>query len=381
MLCKGQIAKCVAMNGLSQRNIFTFANISYHRIIIDKRNTKSVSCVQMKKTIGVALIGAGRMGLTHAQTLGNIAAAKAIVVADANLEAAKNGQHLARAQSASEDIEAAMNHPDVEAVMIVTPTNTHASLIQMAAKAGKAIWCEKPIALTIEETKATLEVVQQAGVACQIGFQRRFDPGYVAAKRLIEDGKLGKLETFRSLGRDTYLPNPDHIRPGGGTFLDMTVHDFDLARFLIGEVVEISAWGAVLAHEMFEKAEDCDTAVCMLRFENGVLGVVESARHSNWGYDIRTEVAGSEGKVVVEAPHKTPIQHFTGFQNHTDVYINFPDRFADAYRLQMEAFFDSLLSGSTPSPSPKDALETLRICLAAKQSWQQGKPIKIQDVQ
>ncbi len=333
----------------------------------------------MKKSIGVAFIGAGRMGLTHAQTLGNIASAKAIVVADANLEAAQRGQHLARAESASADIEAAMNHPDVEAVMIVTPTDTHAKLIQMAAKAGKAIWCEKPIALTLEETKATLEIVQKAGVPCQIGFQRRFDPGYVHAKHLIEDGKLGKLETFRSLGRDTYLPNQANIRPGGGTFLDMTVHDFDLARFLIGEVLEVSAWGTVLAHEMFAQEEDCDTAVCMLRFENGVLGVVESARHSNWGYDIRTEVAGSEGKVVVEAPHKTPMQHFTGFQKHTDVYLNFPDRFADAYRLQMEAFFASLLSGTTPSPSPLDALETLKICLAAKQSWQQGKPIKVQE--
>lgn len=335
----------------------------------------------MKKTIGVALIGAGRMGLTHAQTLGNIGSAKAIVVADANLEAAQHGQHLARAERTSQDIEAAMNDSDVDAVMIVTPTNTHAALIQMAAKAGKAIWCEKPIALSIEETKATLEFVQKAGVACQIGFQRRFDPGYVAAKRLIEDGKLGKLETFRSLGRDTYLPNPDHIRPGGGTFLDMTVHDFDLARFLIGEVLEVSAWGTVLAHEMFAEAEDCDTAVCMLRFENGVLGVVESARHSNWGYDIRTEVAGAEGKVVIEAPHKTPMQHFTNFKQHTDVFLNFPDRFADAYRLQMEAFFDALVNGTTPSPGPKDALETLRICLAAKQSWQQGKPIKVQDVE
>ncbi len=333
----------------------------------------------MKSSIGVAFIGAGRMGLTHAQTLGNIAAARVLVVADANLEAAERGKILARAERATADIEAAINHPEVEAVMIVTPTDTHANLIQMAAKAGKAIWCEKPIALTLEETQTTLEIVEKAGVPCQIGFQRRFDPGYMRAKELIETGKLGKLESFRSLGRDTYLPNPAGIRPGGGTFLDMTVHDFDLARFLIGEVVEVSAWGAVLAHEMFAENDDCDTAVCMLRFANGVLGVVESARHSNWGYDIRTEVAGSEGKVVIEAPHKTPLQHFTGFQNHTDVYINFPDRFADAYRQQMEAFFAALQNNSTPSPGPKDALETLRICLAAKQSWQQGKPIKVQE--
>ncbi len=330
-------------------------------------------------SIGVAFIGAGRMGLTHAQTLGNIAGVKAIVVADPNLEAAKRGQNLARAERASTDIEAAIHDPAVEAVMIVTPTDTHAKLIQMAAKAGKAIWCEKPIALTLAETQATLEIVKAAGVPCQIGFQRRFDPGYIKAKQLIEDGKLGKLETFRSLGRDTYLPNPAAIAPGGGTFLDMTVHDFDLARFLIGEVLEVSAWGTVLAHEMFSDAQDCDTAVCMLRFANGVLGVVESARHSNWGYDIRTEVAGAEGKVVIEAPYKTPLQHFTGFQNQTDVYINFPDRFADAYRIQMEAFFAALNSGTTPSPSPDDALETLKICLAAKQSWQQGKPIKVQE--
>jgi myo-inositol 2-dehydrogenase/D-chiro-inositol 1-dehydrogenase len=335
----------------------------------------------MKDGVGVAFIGAGRMGLSHARTLGNIRAARVVVVADPNLEAAERGHSLARAERATADIDAAIRDPAVDAVMIVTPTNTHAGLIQQAAKAGKAIWCEKPIALSLAETQKTLEIVEQAGVPCQIGFQRRYDPGYVQAKRLIVEGKLGKIESFRALGRDTYLPTPESLPPSGGTFLDMTVHDFDLARFLVGEVEEVSAWGAVLAHQMFADANDCDTAVCMLRFENGVLGVVESARHSNWGYDIRTEVAGSEGKVVVEAPPKTPIQHFTGFQNHTDVYINFPDRFEQAYRNQMEAFFEALLQGKTPTPGPRDALETLRICLAAKQSWQQGKPVKVKEVQ
>lgn len=334
----------------------------------------------MKDSVGVAFIGAGRMGLSHARTLGGISSARPVVVADYNLEAAQRGQALCRAETATSDIDAAINAPEVEAVMIVTPTNTHAGLIQQAAKAGKAIWCEKPIALTLTETQKTLEIVEQAGVPCQIGFQRRYDPGYIQAKQLILGGKLGKIESFRALGRDTYLPTPQSLPPSGGTFLDMTVHDFDLARFLVGEVEEVSAWGAVLAHPMFADADDCDTAVCMLRFDNGVLGVVESARHSNWGYDIRTEVAGSEGKVVVEAPPKTPIQHFTGFQNHTDVYINFPDRFEQAYRNQMEAFFEALLQGKTPTPGPRDALQTLRICLAAKQSWQQGKPVKVKEV-
>ncbi len=334
-----------------------------------------------KNSVGVAFIGAGRMGLSHARTLGGISSARVIVVADPFLEAAERGKALCGAERAMSDIEAAINLPEVEAVMIVTPTDTHAPLIQMAAKAGKAIWSEKPIALTLEDTQKTVDVIKQAGVACQIGFQRRFDPGYMQAKKLIDEGKLGKLESFRALGRDTYLPaNPASLRPSGGTFLDMTVHDFDLARFLIGEVEEISAWGAVLAHEMFAEADDCDTAVCMLRFENGVLGVVESARHSNWGYDIRTEVAGAEGKVVIEANNKTPLQHFTGFQKHTDVYENFPDRFEQAYRNEMQAFFDDLLAGRVPSPGPEDALETLRLCLAAKKSWQEGRPIKVKEV-
>ncbi|MDX2005501.1 MAG: inositol 2-dehydrogenase [Meiothermus sp.] len=334
----------------------------------------------MRETVGVAFIGAGRMGLSHARTLGGIPAARVVVVADPDLEAARRGQALCGAETATSDIDAAIGAPGVEAVMIVTPTNTHAALIQKAARAGKAVWCEKPIALTLAETQQTLEVVEAAGVPCQIGFQRRYDPGYAQARRLIEEGKLGKLEAFRALSRDTYLPSPQSLPPSGGTFLDMSVHDFDLARFLVGEVEEVSAWGAVLAHPMFADADDCDTAVCMLRFESGVLGVVEAARHSNWGYDIRTEVAGSEGKVVIEAPPKTPLQHFTGFQNHTDVYLNFPDRFEQAYRSQMEAFFDALLQGKTPTPGPRDALETLRICLAAKQSWKQGRPVKVREV-
>ncbi len=334
----------------------------------------------MKNSVGVAFIGAGRMGLWHAKTIGSISAAQVVVVADQNPEAAEQGKKLARAEYSTTDIEAAMNAPGVEAVMIVTPTNTHAELIQMAARAGKAIWCEKPIALTLSETKKTLDVVKAAAVPCQLGFQRRFDPGYVQAKKLIDEGKLGRLESFRALGRDTYLPNPENIGPSGGTFLDMTVHDFDLARFLIGEVEEVSAWGAVLAHDMFSDNNDCDTAVCMLRFKNGVLGVVESARHSNWGYDIRTEVAGAIGKVVVEASNKTPLQHYTNFTNHTDVYENFPDRFADAYRNEMTEFFDALLNSRVPSPGPDDALETLRLCLAAKKSWQEGRPVKVADV-
>ena len=334
----------------------------------------------MTNTINVAFIGAGRMGLTHIKNLAGISSVRVVAVADLNLAAAENAKTLARAEFATTDFEVVMNRADVDAVVIVTPTDTHASLIQMAARAGKAIWCEKPIALTIQETLETLHVVNAAKVPCQIGFMRRFDPGYVQAKRLIEDGSLGKIESFRALGRDTYLPNPAYIRPSGGMFLDMSVHDFDLARFLIGEVEEVSAWGEVLVDQMFTDAEDCDTSVCMLRFQSGVLGVVENARHSNWGYDIRTEVAGSKGKVVIEGAHKTPITHFTDARGITDVFDCFPDRFEQAYKLQLEAFFTALQTGTTPNPGPQEALETLRLALAARQSWREKRSVKVSEV-
>ncbi len=330
--------------------------------------------------INVAFIGAGRMGLTHIKNLAGISSVRVVVVADVNLEAAEHAKTLARAEVATTDFAAAIECPDVDAVVIVTPTNTHANLIQMAAKAGKAIWCEKPIALTIAETLETINIVNAANVPCQIGFMRRFDPGYVNAKRLIEDGSLGKIESFRALGRDTYLPNPAYIRPSGGMFLDMSVHDLDLARFLIGEVEEVSAWGAVLVDEMFNEADDCDTSVCMLRFENGVLGVVENARHSNWGYDIRTEVAGSLGKVVIEGANKTPITHYTNSESRADVFDCFPDRFEAAYKLQLEAFFESLQNGTPPNPGVDEALATLRLALAARTSWREKRPVKVSEV-
>ncbi len=334
----------------------------------------------MKDTIGVALIGAGRMGLTHARTIAGLSSARVLVVADAVPGAAERGRAACRAERAVTDFMEAINAPGVDAVVIVTTTDTHAHLIQKAARAGKAVWCEKPIALTLADTRETIAVLEETGVPCQIGFMRRFDPGYARAKEMIEHGELGALETFRALGRDTYLPNPSFLAGSGGTFLDMSVHDFDLARFLIGEVEEVSAWGAVRIDQMFADADDVDTTVCMLRFSNGVLGVVENSRKSNWGYDIRTEIAGSRSKVVIEAGRKTPIQTFTNFSVQNDVFELFPDRFEQAYRLQLEAFFEALLKGKKPSPGPQDALETLRLSLAARQSWREGRPVNVKEV-
>ena len=268
----------------------------------------------------------------------------------------------------------------MDAVVIVTPTDTHARLIGVAANAGKAVFSEKPIALDLAETQRVVRLVQERNVPVQLGFMRRYDPGYAKAKAKIEGGELGKLETFRALSRDTYPPSLEFLLGSGGLFLDMSVHDFDLARFLVGEVEEVNTWGGVLIDERFAQAKDADTAVTLLRFKNGVLGVVETSRHSNWGYDIRTEVAGSIGKVVVEAPQKTPLLFAKDFASSYDHYENFPDRFEAGYRLQLEAFFAALREGRTPTPGPEDALETLRLAVAATRSWREKRPVKVSEV-
>src|SRR6202012_2147240 len=167
----------------------------------------------------------------------------------------------------------------------------------------------------------------------------------------------------------------------GGLFLDMSVHDLDLARFLVGEVEEVSAWANVLIDDRFAQADDADTAVTLLRFKNGVLGGVETSRRSNWGYDIRTEVAGSVGEVVGGGPPKTPLLFARDFASSYAHYENFPDRFEAGYRLQLEAFFAALRDGSTPTPGPEDALETLRLAVAATRSWRENRVVKVSDVQ
>jgi myo-inositol 2-dehydrogenase/D-chiro-inositol 1-dehydrogenase len=320
------------------------------------------------------------MGETHLRNLAGLSGVKVVVVADPRREAAERGKAISGAEEALTDIEQAITHPAVDAVVIITPTDTHARLLELAAHAGKAVFSEKPIALDLAETTRVVKVIAERGIPVQLGFMRRFDPGYARAKQKIEAGELGRIELFRALSRDTYPPSLEFLLGSGGIFLDMAVHDFDLARFLVGEVEEVQAWGAVLVDEKFAKAKDVDTAVTLLRFVNGALGVVETSRHSSWGYDIRTEIAGAVGKIVVEAPQKTPLLFAKDFGSSFDHFENFPDRFAAAYRLELESFFAALQQGRQPSPGPQDALETLRLALAAAQSWREARPVKMSEI-
>jgi myo-inositol 2-dehydrogenase / D-chiro-inositol 1-dehydrogenase len=335
-------------------------------------------------SIGVAFLGAGRMGQTHLRNMAAIPNARIVVVADPVRENAEAGKALVRADRASTDPLAAITEPGVEAVVISTPTDTHAGLIEAALRAGKAVWSEKPIAQEIAETRRIVDLWREVNVPVQLGFMRRFDPGYERAKALIDRGELGRIEQFRALSRDTFPPPLEFLLHCGGSFLDMSVHDLDLARFLVGEVEEVHAWANVLFGEVFAQADDWDTSVIMLRFANGALGVIETARHSEWGYEIRTEVAGATSKVVVDGAQKTPATVMrkldAGFGWEGDLYESFPDRFEVGYRRELEAFFEDLGAGRPVSPGPDEALETLRLAVACTRSWREGRPVRVAEV-
>jgi len=328
----------------------------------------------------VAFLGVGRMGMTHLRNLVGIPGVHVRVVADRSLESADQGAAVVRADRASDDIAGTIRASDVDAVLIATPTGTHAELIEQCVWAGKPVWCEKPVALTLAETQRVLRTVEASNMPVMIGFMRRFDPGYAAAKRAIDAGELGRIERFRALSCDFTPPPLAFIKTSGGIFVDMCVHDFDLARFLVGEIVEVSAWGGALIDPGYVDAGDVDTAVAMLRFANGALGVLEASRRTTWGYDIRTEVAGSQAKLVIEAPQKTPLLTSRDLGYAGTHFESFPDRFEAAYRAELAYFFACLRAGKLPEPGVRDALESLRVALAATKSLKEGRQVRVEEI-
>ncbi len=332
------------------------------------------------KRLGVALLGAGRMGQEHARALAGIPEAEVVAVADPDPKAREMAAFYARAQRAVADPGAVLEDPAVEAVIIVTPTATHAEWIERAARAGKAIFVEKPVAETLEATRRALAAVRESGVPFQVGFQRRFDPGYRRARELLDRGALGRIDQFRAVGRDPAPPPLEYLKSSGGLFLDMAIHDFDLARFLVGEVAAVLAVGAARVDPRIGEIGDVDTATTLLFFEDGVQGVVENSRQTSYGYDIRTEVFGEKGKIVVDAVPKTPTWYYCEGGLEADHYYFFMDRFKEAYRAELEAFVKGVLAGKTLTPGPEDAEHAFLIGLAATKSQREGRVVSIKEV-
>ena len=325
------------------------------------------------KPLGIAVIGLGRLGRVHARAIAAMTEARLVAVADVDAEARRLGEALgARAVGhASEAIEAR----DVDAVVIVTPTDTHAELIELAARAGKPIFCEKPITLDPDTTERVLVSVRKRGVPLQIGFQRRYDRGYAEARRRVEAGELGRVHLFRAVTHDPAPPPLPYIASCGGQFVDFTIHDIDVARFLTGsEVTEVTAWGAAIGPlaDAFRAAEDWDTTALMLRFDSGALGSIVNSRQSGYGYDIHTEILGDHGALAIGYERHTPLVRLDSAGAHHDYVPAFPERFAEAYAAELRAFVSAVMHDRPVSPTGEDGLAAVKIAVAATKSARQG---------
>jgi myo-inositol 2-dehydrogenase / D-chiro-inositol 1-dehydrogenase len=328
----------------------------------------------------VALLGAGRIGQEHSRSLIADPRIQVVAVCDPRLEAARQTAATIPGAIATDQTTEILSSSGVDAIVICTTTDSHAQLIEESARAHKAVFCEKPVALDLQRTKQALAVVAESDVPFQIGFQRRFDSGYAEARKRIARGALGRIDQFRAVGRDPGPPPQEYLAKSGGLFLDQAIHEFDLARFLVGEVKSVFAFGAVRFSQDAAELGDVDTATTIMHFENGALGVIENSRRAVYGYDIVTEVFGEAGKLVVQAERKTPLRFFREGGSEQDHHHFFMDRFRDAFRAELETFFTAVLERTTPSPGAADALGALRIGLAATRSQKLGRLVQLQEI-
>jgi inositol 2-dehydrogenase len=335
----------------------------------------------MKATLPVGVIGLGRMGQIYSRHLAHqIPEARLVYVSDVLEERARVLADELAVSSWTIDYRELLTSKAVEAVFITSPTSTHREVVIAAAEAHKAIFCEKPIALTLEDTDQMLATIDRTGVMFQAGFMRRFDSGYVAAKRQIDAGAIGTPVTFKSIGRDPFCPDLNYARPdvSGGLILDMAIHDFDLGRWLMAdEVRRVYAEGGTLAFPQLNSVGDIDNAVVNLLFQRGCLGNVEVSRNALYGYDIRTEVLGTEGGLNIGYYQQTPLPIMTrqGIQHDMVPYII--ERFGNAYLAQSQDFVERVLGGRDPAVHGYDARAALVIGLAATRSYHEARPVEL----
>ena len=323
------------------------------------------------------VIGAGRIGKIHGGNIAKHADCSVALVADADAGAAAA---LAAATGGKVgSIDDIMAAKDIDAVSICSPTDTHADIIERAAKANKAIFCEKPVDLSVARVRACLEVVKAHKTKLMIGFNRRFDPNFASVRKRIANGEIGEVEIVQITSRDPSPPPVSYIERSGGLFRDMMIYDFDIARFLLGEEpVTVSAFGASLVDPAIGKAGDVDTAVVILQTKSGKVCEISNSRRATYGYDQRIEAHGSKGMVAAGNVRETTVE-LAGAHGYTlDKALNFfLERYDAAYRSELDAFVTAVKSGVEPNPSGTDGLQALILADAAHELWRTGNVVKI----
>jgi len=333
--------------------------------------------------IKFGVLGVGRIGKVHVDNLINqITETDVSAINDAFPSELEKIAEKYNIPSAVSDYKEVLNNPDVDAVAICTPTDTHYQIILDAAAAGKHIFCEKPIDLAIEKIVKINAEVEKAGVKLMVAFNRRFDATFSKVQNEVATGKIGEPHVLKITSRDPGPPPEEYLKSSGGIFLDMTIHDFDMARFLVGsEVTEVFAKTNVLIDPVFKKIGDWDTALITLSFENGAIGTIDNSRQAVYGYDQRVEVFGSKGMVAADNNRQDNHIFMDREGTHTALPLFFfMERYMDAYLSEMKAFVDSL-KNNTPLPvDGKDGLQAVVIGLAAMKSATENRPVKISEI-
>jgi myo-inositol 2-dehydrogenase/D-chiro-inositol 1-dehydrogenase len=336
-----------------------------------------------RNTLRFGVIGAGRIGKIHAKNLATrIPGVEVAAIADVDLNAARELAAHLHVPLAVEDYHAVLSDPAIDAVAICSSTDTHARIVIEAAEAGKHIFCEKPIDHDLEKIDAALDAVEKAGVKLQIGFNRRFDPNFRKVQTMVAEGKIGTPHLVRITSRDPAPPPISYVKVSGGMFLDMTIHDFDMARYLSGsEVEEVYVAAGVLVDPAIGEAGDVDTAVITLRFANGAIGTIDNSRKAVYGYDQRVEVFGSEG--MLQAHNNTPDQdvyfNADGVHSSKPLYF-FLERYMESFIAEMKEFVRCIQEDTTPLVSGVDGRIPVMIGLAAKKSYVENRPVRLSEI-
>lgn len=335
----------------------------------------------MTTTIGV--IGAGRIGKLHAENLvRRIPEANVLAIADVLPAAAQETASRLGIPQATADYREILANPDIQAVAICSATDTHSQIIIESAQAGKHIFCEKPIDHSLDKIDRALTAVQAAGVKLQIGFNRRFDPNFQAVREAISAGKIGEPHIVRISSRDPAPPPLEYLKVSGGIFLDMTIHDFDMIRFLMDSpVTEVFAAGSVLVNPDIATVPDVDTAVITLRFASGAIGVIDNSRQAVYGYDQRVEVFGSKGAISAEnnTQSRTTLSDASGVHTPSPLYF-FLERYNEAYIAEMRQFIEAVEKGAPVPVTGDDGRAPVVIGLAAWKSLRENRPVQLSEI-
>ncbi len=334
-------------------------------------------------TINVGVIGAGRIGKVHAETVTyRIPEARVIAVADIVEETARRLAEQLHIPQATRDYREILADPQVDAVLVCSSTDTHAAIITEAAEAGKHIFTEKPIDLSLARIDQVLAAVEKAGVKFQVGFNRRFDPTFARVHQAIQNGEIGEVHLLHIISRDPAPPPIEYVKVSGGIFMDMMIHDFDMARFLVGaEVEEVYTRAAVRVDPAIGEAGDVDTAVVMLTFNNGVIATIDNSRRAVYGYDQRVEVLGSKGGVTAGNVFPNEVTICTAEHVRRDLPLNFfMDRYTESYEREIRAFIDAIVHDRPVPVGAADGRAPVLMALAARKSLDEHRPVKISEV-